>query len=295
MAEKQSNAYKNEKRNQAKILTREALFVNEYLQLKYENIYSEAAAFYNQLNKKYDRKPDLRKTNEFRIWKNEMAAAKGRPETKIPRPKEYTYNRTQYRDITIFPTTQIPKEKPKTCNLLAMNLNIPLMAIPQHSTANGISIQNGQSTDPSTTDAVTVIQEGDQVPIPFTQDDLLIDPSITDELMPEIVDEIIRDLQSDPSVKDFMDSIGEEIPEPESVDKIIQDLQSDPSVKDLMNGVGEEIPESQIVDEIIRDLQADPCVKDLMDGVENIQEKIPELELETDLPNDPLEEESLFW
>ena len=266
MAElKQANAYKNQKRNQAKILTREALFVNEYLQAKYENIYIEAAAFYNQLNKKYDRKPDLRKTNEFRLWKNQMAAAKGQPQTKIPRPKEYTYNRTQYRDITIFPTTQIPKEKPKTSNLLTMNLNIPLMAIPQHSTANGIAIQNDQSTDPPTTDAVTVIQEGDQVPIPFTQDDLLIDPSITDELSDEIVDKIVQDLQSDPSIKDIMDGF--------------EDIQE----------------EAEIVDKIVQDLQSDPCIKDIMDGIEDIQEEIPEMELEIDLPNDPLEEESLFW
>ena len=290
----QSNAYKNQKRNQAKILTREALFVNEYIQIKHENIYNEAAAFYNQLNKKHDRKPDLRKTNEFRIWKNQMAAAKGQPQTKIPREKEYTYNRTQYKDIVIFPTAEIPKEKPKSFNLLTMDLNIPLMAIPQHSTANGIVMENDQSPDPPATQAVTVIQEGDQVPIPFIEDDLLIDPSITDQLMPEIVNEIIHDLQSDPCIKDLIDgieNIGEEIPEPEIVNEIIHDLQPDPCVKDLIDG-GEEIPEPEIVNQIIHDLQSDPCVKDLMDGIE---EEIPELELEIDLPNDPLEEESLFW
>ena len=240
MAESQSNAYKNERTIQAKILTREALFVNEYLQTKYENIYNEAAAFYNEINKKYDRKPDLRKTIEFRSWKNRMAAAKGQPEAHIPRPKLYLYNRTQYRDITIFPSTEMPKEKRMPNNLLTMNLNIPLMSIPQHSTTKGIVIQkDDQSTDPPAVDSVsteTVMQEGDQVAIPFVdEDDLLIDPSITDELMPEIVAKIINDLQSD------------------------------------------------------------PCIKDLMDGIENIEEELPELEIDLPEPNDPLEEESVFW
>ena len=75
------------------------------------------------------------------------------------------------------------------------------------------------------------------------------------------------------------------------MNEIIHDLQPDPCVKDLIDG-GEEIPEPEIVNQIIHDLQSDPCVKDLMDGIE---EEIPELELEIDLPNDPLEEESLFW
>ena len=233
--ETQSNAYKNERRNKAKILTREALFVNEFLQTKYKNIYNEAAGFYNRLNKQYDKKPDLRKTLEFRRWKNQVAAAKGQPAAHIPRPKIYTYNRTQYKDIVISPPDEKPKEIPNTLNLLTPSLNIPLMAIPQHQTANGIVIQEDpQPTDPPA-GALSIIQEGDQVATPvISEDDLLIDPSITDELMPEIVAQIIQDLQSDPSVKDMMDSI------------------------------------------------------------QNLEQEIPELEIDLPGPDDPLEE-SVFW
>ena len=223
MAESQSNQYKNERRNKAKILTREALFVNEYLQTKYKNIYNEAAEFYNMLNKQYAKKPDLRKTLEFRLWKNQIAAAKGQSVVHIPRPKMYTYNRTQYKDIAISPPVEIPKEKRNTVNFLTPSLNIPLMAIPQHDTANGIVIQEDhQPTDPPAVDSIsapttTVIQEDDQVATPvISEDDLLIDPSITDELMPEIVAQIIRDLQADPSIKDLMDIVEnteQEIPE----------------------------------------------------------------------------------
>ena len=256
MAKAQSNAYKNERRNQAKILTREALFINEYLQTKYKNIYNEAATFYNEINKKYAKKPDLRRTTEFRLWKNCVTAAKGQPVANIPRQKQYSYNRTQYRDIAITPSTEMPKENRNPNNLLTMCLNIPLIPMPQHNTTNGIVMQkDDQSTDPPAVDQVspeilgkiindsvsteTVMQEGDQTATPIIdEDDLLIDPSITDELMPEIVAKIINDLQSD------------------------------------------------------------PCMKDLMDGVENninIEEELPELEIDLPEPNDPLEEESVFW
>ena len=224
MAVSQSNAYKNERRNKAKTLTREALFVNEYLQTKYKNIYNEAAEFYNAINKQYPKKPDLRKSLEFRLWKNQIAAAKGQPTVYIPRPKQYMYNRTQYKDISVLPPAEMSEEKRNTVNLLTPSLNIPLMAIPQHDTANGIVIQEDhQPTDPPADDSIstptTVIQEDDQVATPvISQDDLLIDPSITDQLMPEIVDQIIRDLQADPFTKNLMDSIEnlvQEMPEQE--------------------------------------------------------------------------------
>ena len=85
MAESQSNAYKNERRQKAKIITREALFVHEYVKTKYENIYVEAAKLYNEINKSHPRKPDLRKSLEFRVWKNQIAASKGQPQAPIPR------------------------------------------------------------------------------------------------------------------------------------------------------------------------------------------------------------------
>ena len=234
MAEPQSNTYKNERRNQARIITREALFVSEYIKIKYEDTYNEAAAFYNEINKMHARKPDLRKSLEFRVWKNRMAAAKGQPQTHIPRPKEHYYNRTQYRDITLVPPTGKPKEKRMPNNLLTANLNIPLLSIPQHATTKGIV--NDQATEPPAVDTVPIqtalMQEGDQTATPSINDDLLIDPSITDELMPEIVAQIINDLQADPSIKDLLgdiDNIEEEIPElqidlPEPTDYLEEEM-----------------------------------------------------------------------
>ena len=210
MAKVQTNQYKNEKRNQSRIFTREALFVNEYVKTKYQSIYNEAAEFYNELNNLYDRKPDLRKTYEFRAWKNQVAAGKGQAPIYIPKPKEYTCNRKQFRNISICPPTETTEKKCNTSNLLTMSLNIPLMAIPQHSTTEGITMQENQPADPPTVST----QESDLIP----EDLMLIDPSITDQLMPEIVDKIISELQADPDIIDLLngiDNFQEDLPEPD--------------------------------------------------------------------------------
>ena len=205
MAESQSNAYKNEKRQKAKIITREALFVHEYVKTKYENIYVEAAKLYNEINKSHPRKPDLRKSLEFRVWKNQIAASKGQPQAPIPRPKEHYYIRTKYSDITINPPAEKSKQNRMPGQLLTANLNIPLISIPPQHTEPPPTIDTvpPRAADPAITDEIA-------------NDGILIEPSITDELMPEMVDQIIRDLQADPTIRDLLNDIGnteEEIPD----------------------------------------------------------------------------------
>ena len=59
----------NEQRRANKSKTRQAVFISEYVQSKYFDVYSEACRFFNALNTLYATKYDLRKTSEFRQWK----------------------------------------------------------------------------------------------------------------------------------------------------------------------------------------------------------------------------------
>ena len=59
----------NEQRRANKSKTRQAVFISEYVQSKYFDVYSEACSFFNALNTMYATKYDLRKTSEFRQWK----------------------------------------------------------------------------------------------------------------------------------------------------------------------------------------------------------------------------------
>ena len=235
MAVSQSNAYKNERRNQRKSLNRQTVFICEYVQAKYKDIYCEAASLYNEINKKYPQKPDLRKTTEFRQWKNGIAVANGQSTTPIPRQKEYKYNRTEYEDIMLDATTETPAESPVPAppqekqhldgriTGMTMCLNIPLMATPRHNTSQEIVMEEGdQTSDPLTPHQISpVIQEGDQA----------MDPSILDQISPEIVEKIIRELQLDPNLKDMMDDVQQEINTEEELIGLEIDL---PELDDLL-------------------------------------------------------------
>ena len=113
MAYTQTNTYKNQRREINKTLTRQGMFIAEYIQSKYKDFYREAAMMYNELNKQYPRKPDLRKTQEFRLWKNKMAKANGESPVPVPREKKYMYKRTIYWDIMLddAETTPAPKDQ----------------------------------------------------------------------------------------------------------------------------------------------------------------------------------------
>ena len=276
MANYKSNQYKNERRKITKTLTREGMFISEYVRVKYRDIYNEAALLYNQINERHPQKPDLRRSVEFRMWKNKFAIANGEPLAYIPRPKQYKYATMDHPNITL-PESSDPVLKPKENRQtqdqltgMTMCLNIPLIPIPaQRTIISETVIQEGdQTTDPSLPDHIT----------PESMDEQTTDPSLPDHITPESMDE----QTTDPSLSDHIT--------PESKD----DETLDPSLLDQIN------PET--IEKIIRELREDPNLQDLMNDVENtIQDETNTEEeiigLTIDLPelNDLLEEELQFW
>ena len=254
MSVSQSNAYKNEKRNYNKSLTREGMFVNDYVQIKYKSIYQEAASLYNQINQKYPKKPDLRKTTEFRVWKNTIAAANNNAITPVPRQKSYKYKRMIHRNIPVNTTAEIsvpdqiqspaespsPSESPipqspssvekqaadhqidKRLAGTTMRLHIPLIQMPTSRKAtqhpDGILASASQEI---------VMEEGNQPEV--------IDPSILDEISPETIEKLIHELQRDPNLKDIMDDVQNSIEEELNVEEELIGLTVDlPELDDLL-------------------------------------------------------------
>ena len=72
-AKTKRNTYVKAWRHCKKIERRQSLFVHEYIEEKYRDIYDEVMNFYNVLNGLYPTKNDLRKTNEFKKWKKSMS------------------------------------------------------------------------------------------------------------------------------------------------------------------------------------------------------------------------------
>ena len=214
MAGTQSKEYKNARREITKTLTRQGMFIAEYVQCKYKETYKEAANMYNQLNNRYPCKPDLRKTKEFRDWKNTMAEAGGQSPKHIPRGKKkgYIYKRTAYWNITlddeqtkpshtsdkVAETSQTSKPPDKV-----MCLNIPLLNASAYTATQQVTVEEGDQTD------------------------MDMDPSILDGISQETLHKIIEELQADPNLRDIMNDIEHEIHASEDIEEEIVGLEVD--------------------------------------------------------------------
>ena len=187
MSRLELNEYKKERRNRTRIKTRESLFITEYMETKYHHIYMEAAPMYNSLNEKYPRKPDLRRTAEFRTWKN---VAKPKSFDLVPRKK---YGRPVYESISL-----------KEIQPLTMQLEIPLSS--SHSPTRQSSVKEYQTDE--------ILQEGDQPP-PVQQDISNIEPSLSGEVTPQVIEKIIQELRDDPEMNELMQNVEEQIEEEE--------------------------------------------------------------------------------
>ena len=77
---------KNEGRRQFRQDARAAMFMNEYIQQKYPEVYNEAGAFYNYVNSMYPTKSDLRRTEEFKAMKKGMTFVAKNKDTTVKNP-----------------------------------------------------------------------------------------------------------------------------------------------------------------------------------------------------------------
>ena len=217
------------------------MFISDYVKTKYECIYNEAAALYNTINQINPQKPDLRWTKEFRQWKNDFASSRNMPITIIPREKKRKLVHTTHRDIPIStitdnPTTEIPLTDNQSCpqapeksvegkriSGLTMQLNIPLMQIPipveSVQPPEEIPVESVQppeeipveSVQPPEEIPVESVQPPEEIPVESVIDEgdqtETFNPSLINEIAPEVMEKIIADLQNDPNLKDIMSDI----------------------------------------------------------------------------------------
>ena len=247
------------------------MFISDYVYVKYNLIYQEAAALYNQINQRHPRKPDLRKTIEYRSWKNNIAASNNMPVTPIPREKKRVLIHMVHRNIPIdtaglpdntstdMPTVEIPltdntqasSENPILENTVPENpspTENPSPNDPRDIYLGGMSMQLNIPLMQVPTSTKTVhrpqetaceeitLNEGDQAEV--------LDPSVQETACEEItLDEGDQAEVLDPSILD--PSILDEI-SPETMTKIIEELQREPNLMDIMAGIDNNIEEELV-------------------------------------------------
>ena len=251
------------------------MFVNDYVKTKYKDIYQEAAILYNQINQNYPRKPDLRKTVEYRHWKNSIAAANNMPITPIPRQKNRECTHMIHPNIPIDTTTSPPHITTSPPDITPIDLSTAEISIPDETQppAENTVPQNPSPAEKQSSDRQIdkrIAGKTMQLTIPLMQ----IPTSRKTIQHPEGIlatasQEIVMEEGNQPEVLD--PSILDEI-SPEIMEKLIHELQRDPNLKDIMDDVQNNIEEELNIAEELVGLTID----------------LPELD-------DPLEEEAIFW
>ena len=241
MAGSEIALYKKEKRRENRSRVRQALFVSDYVFYKHFAIYQEAAQLYNQINHIYPRKPDLRRTVEFRAWRNGVTGQSSTGINRRPTVNQQTYVFPAHADIPVAesidpghsftvvvqpesqrpesPRSETPRaespqpERPRAESLVhpnkgekVMELKIPLMNPPTE-------------THPLVTQEV--LQKDNPEPSIYTEtlqtvtDEVLqegaLEPSLHEEISPEVIEKIMAELRQDPGLKDIMTSVEEQL------------------------------------------------------------------------------------
>ena len=217
---------KNDRRRQRVSQIRQDTLMIQYIRVKHSAIYAEAVDFYHLLNRKYPYKKDLRKADEFKDF---IANGKEKPIEQVSDPPSRTSDfpnppksfRLQFGERFILKDKHI------------MQLRIPLMAtkpvtaeIQEDTVTPPVTtgIQGDTVTPPVTTgiqeDTVTteIIQEGTANTVNAELSCLVneitgdtIQPSLLDGLDPELIQQIINQLNAEPDLKDIMEDIEQEI------------------------------------------------------------------------------------
>ena len=219
---------KNDRRRERGAEIRQDTVMIQYIRVKHNAIYAEAVDFYDSLNRKYPHKKDLRKTYEFKDF---IANVKEKPIEQVSDPPSPKALRLRFGERHILKGNNV------------MELRIPLMStkpvtteIQEDTVTTEIQedtvtpeiqedtvtpeIQEDTVTTEIQEDTVTteIIQEGTVNTVnteqPWLVDEIIEDtihPSLLDELDPDLIQQIIDELNAEPDLNNIMTDIEQEI------------------------------------------------------------------------------------
>ena len=270
MAGNNLNLYKKEKRRESRSRIREALFINEYIYCKYFHIYHEAAELYNNINELYPRKPDLRRTDEFRVWKTNIARGQSIDICEKPNQKQRQYVHPVHENIPI------PQYVDPTASLVVMpdlgNENSPPEISRTETESPPPALESPRTETespppaPESPRTESTYQKVMQLRIPLLTT-YPKDPKVTNEALQTpvetletVTDEVIQE-STDILHPSLMDEIS-----PEIIDKIISELRQEPELMDVVTEIEQQIE--------IEEAGLDIDIPDLCDPLENELENI---------------------
>ena len=249
------------KRREKQSKIRQALLVNEYVYVKYFNIYQEAAQHYNDLNSRYPMKADLTKCDEFRAWKMAQNGAPIRVRkynkvchTNIPMEKqpvervEIPVQPVERVEIPVQPVERVeipvqPVERVEIPVQPVERVEIPVQPVERVE----IPVQPAERFEIPVQPAKHVLKKVMELKIPLLKPSVITETLFiqTEETMQENPLEVATEGITQEETLTFHPSLMEEIPQ-DIVDKIIKELREDPELKTIMSDMEEDLELEQI-------------------------------------------------
>ena len=246
MVAKRNVVRRRELRMQYRVNVRKSMFLSQYIEHKYPNIYSEATEFFNALDRRYPLKRDLTKTVEYKAWKN-------------IEPSSFTPRQNPETRRNIEPSSFTPRKNPETRRgMTNFELKIPLMDFNAHTNDHIEGISPELHTE---TAALETIDQGIIKEIPpelhietaplETIDEGIIKETVTLETIDEGTFEPIEGISPDPNTLQTLtdqinltDEINPSILEgisPQLLNHIMEELQADPHLNNIFNDLQQDL------------------------------------------------------
>ena len=206
------NVYVKSWRQSQRIRRRVSSFVEEYVREKFNNIYSEALNFYNALDMLYPKKYDLRRTLEFRRWKQAICDGNN---SEILTPVT-PLNEAALIQIQSNRSTHQPDQQQQGDNLVLRIPLIPHSSIPQTRTVEipqPSTPPEIPSSQPSTPPEIPTHQPSTvpEIGAEFTVEMPPLQPEslagLNGENIDQRIQEIIEELQNDPDLNGIFDNL----------------------------------------------------------------------------------------
>ena len=223
---------KNYLRRQYRQQARAALFIQEYIEHKYPEIYEESVAFYNHVNSIYPEKKDLRKTDQFKALKLgfTFVAKQGDNVVKNPRQVYQPISALNQQNFTIV----CYKDQQTTTEQTITEQTTTEQTITEQTTTEQTTTEQ-TTTEQTTTEQTEKAEKIMQLRIP------LMSPGVITQTVNVVTQEIVEENPLSTAydqilAEDIAPTLNEEIPQ-EAFDRIMAELRQDPDLNKIIEDI----------------------------------------------------------
>ena len=247
---------KKEQRRQGRTKVRQALFVSDYIFYKHFDIYQQAAQLYNEINEIYPRKPDLRRTEEFRNWKMDVMGQPTRVrkrKSKIRQPYVFPTHANipiavcigPHVNFTVVDQPESPHLQPESPHLQPESPHLQpesphLQPESPRAQAESSVHQNVKKGKVMELKIPLMKPHAETLRIVTEEDTPSLEPSLYTETLQIVTEEVLEE-----DTSSLEPSLYEEI-SPEVIERIVKELSLDPGLKDILTTVEEQVEFQQL-------------------------------------------------